>query len=75
MTEERWVSGTPEETSCSLLSLQTCIRFHSLKEQCKLPTTGATYIMSMKGGRDNSPEGLQVCRTVDIPMGNFAGLV
>ncbi|KAK3350294.1 hypothetical protein B0T25DRAFT_570858 [Lasiosphaeria hispida] len=36
-----------------------CERFASLKEGCRHPSTGREYIQSVKGGRDNSPEGLQ----------------
>ncbi|KAF5020121.1 hypothetical protein F66182_7853 [Fusarium sp. NRRL 66182] len=38
---------------------QICQRFHTLKDQCIHPTTNAPYIVSLQGGKDNSPEGLQ----------------
>ncbi|KAH0494658.1 hypothetical protein TgHK011_008249 [Trichoderma gracile] len=36
-----------------------CNRFLALKDNCIHPTTNAPYITSLKGGQDNSPEGLQ----------------
>ncbi|KAI9162774.1 dabb-domain-containing protein [Paramyrothecium foliicola] len=39
---------------------EACTRFLSLKDQCIHPTTQSPYILSLKGGKDNSPEGLQV---------------
>ncbi|KAM7201278.1 dabb domain containing protein [Rhypophila sp. PSN 637] len=36
-----------------------CDRFLVLKEKCLHPTTQSAYITSLKGGKDNSPEGLQ----------------
>ncbi|KAJ3544301.1 hypothetical protein NM208_g3130 [Fusarium decemcellulare] len=36
-----------------------CDRFLALKDNCIHPTTNAPYITSVKGGKDNSPEGLQ----------------
>ncbi|KAK4149079.1 stress responsive A/B barrel domain-containing protein [Chaetomidium leptoderma] len=36
-----------------------CDRFLSLKTNCVHPTTKTPYILSLKGGKDNSPEGLQ----------------
>ncbi|KAM7199727.1 hypothetical protein V8F20_005597 [Naviculisporaceae sp. PSN 640] len=36
-----------------------CNRFLALKEQCVHPTSKSAYITSLKGGKDNSPEGLQ----------------
>ncbi|EHK16098.1 uncharacterized protein TRIVIDRAFT_65083 [Trichoderma virens Gv29-8] len=36
-----------------------CARFLALKDSCIHPTTGAKYILSLKGGKDNSPEKLQ----------------
>ncbi|SPQ27475.1 899da683-da00-45c4-9210-2d653882ee2c [Thermothielavioides terrestris] len=36
-----------------------CNRFLSLKTNCIHPTTKAPYILSLRDGRDNSPEGLQ----------------
>ncbi|KAL7931670.1 hypothetical protein V8C35DRAFT_309202 [Trichoderma chlorosporum] len=36
-----------------------CARFLALKESCIHPTTEARYILSLKGGKDNSIEGLQ----------------
>lgn len=35
-------------------------RFLALKEKCVRPGTDVRYMLSMKGGSDNSPEGLQV---------------
>ena len=40
---------------------KACGRFLALQESCIHPTSNARYILSLKGGRDNSPEGLQVC--------------
>ncbi|OAA60363.1 Fungal trichothecene efflux pump [Niveomyces insectorum RCEF 264] len=37
----------------------TCKHFLSLKTGCIHPTTQAPYVLSIKGGKDNSPEGLQ----------------
>ncbi|KAH8891426.1 hypothetical protein GQ53DRAFT_746541 [Thozetella sp. PMI_491] len=37
----------------------TCGRFIALKDSCIHPTNDAPYILSLKGGKDNSPEGLQ----------------
>ncbi|KAF4973178.1 hypothetical protein FZEAL_9395 [Fusarium zealandicum] len=36
-----------------------CARFLALKEDCIHPTTKTAYITSLKGGQDNSPEGMQ----------------
>ncbi|GAB1320904.1 hypothetical protein MFIFM68171_11114 [Madurella fahalii] len=36
-----------------------CDRFLALKETCLHPTSNSIYIKSLKGGKDNSPEGLQ----------------
>ncbi|KAF9768374.1 hypothetical protein IL306_014343 [Fusarium sp. DS 682] len=36
-----------------------CDRFLALKDNCCHPDTKNPYITSVKGGRDNSPEGLQ----------------
>jgi hypothetical protein len=36
-----------------------CSRFLALKETCIHPTHKGNYILSLKGGKDNSPEGLQ----------------
>ncbi|KAK3944366.1 stress responsive A/B barrel domain-containing protein [Diplogelasinospora grovesii] len=36
-----------------------CARMMALKESCVLPTTQQTYIKSITGGKDHSPEGLQ----------------
>jgi hypothetical protein len=46
----------------SLTSYQACSRFLSLKDGCLHPTHKEAYIKSLKGGKDNSPEGLQVRR-------------
>jgi len=35
-------------------------RFLALKETCVHPTSKRPYILSLQGGKDNSPEGLQV---------------
>ncbi|KAF4450969.1 stress responsive a b barrel domain containing [Fusarium albosuccineum] len=36
-----------------------CDRFLALKDNCIHPSSNTPYITSLKGGRDNSPEGLQ----------------
>ncbi|KAH6847917.1 stress responsive A/B barrel domain-containing protein [Chaetomium sp. MPI-CAGE-AT-0009] len=36
-----------------------CARFLSLKDNCIHPTTKSPYILSLRCGKDNSPEGLQ----------------
>ncbi|KIN02848.1 hypothetical protein OIDMADRAFT_119301 [Oidiodendron maius Zn] len=36
-----------------------CLRFISLKDACKHPISKQPYIVSVVGGKDNSPEGLQ----------------
>ncbi|KAK4180519.1 putative stress responsive A/B barrel domain protein [Triangularia setosa] len=36
-----------------------CDRFIALKDSCLHPTRNTPYIKSIKGGKDNSPEGLQ----------------
>ncbi|PKS11279.1 hypothetical protein jhhlp_003041 [Lomentospora prolificans] len=36
-----------------------CARFVGLKDACVDPKSGSPYILSLKGGKDNSPEGLQ----------------
>ncbi|KAH7323126.1 hypothetical protein B0I35DRAFT_477013 [Stachybotrys elegans] len=36
-----------------------CDRFLALKDSCLHPTSKSPYIASLKGGQDNSPEGLQ----------------
>jgi hypothetical protein len=40
--------------------LQACARFLGLKDSCLHPTSNGNYILSLRGGNDNSPEGLQV---------------
>lgn len=37
-----------------------CLRFISLKDTCIHPISKQPYIVSIIGGKDNSPEGLQV---------------
>lgn len=37
-----------------------CTRMLALKDTCKHPSTGQPYVKSYGGGRDTSPEGLQV---------------
>lgn len=39
-----------------------CASFLGLKEQCVHPTSKDAYIISIKGGQDNSSEGKQVSR-------------
>ncbi|KAL2022811.1 hypothetical protein VTK56DRAFT_4627 [Thermocarpiscus australiensis] len=36
-----------------------CARFLALKQECLHPARNEPYIRSLKGGKDNSPEGLQ----------------
>ncbi|KAH6622986.1 hypothetical protein F5144DRAFT_582058 [Chaetomium tenue] len=36
-----------------------CLKIPSLKDTCVHPTTKQPYILSLKSGKDNSPEGLQ----------------
>ncbi|KAH6621237.1 hypothetical protein B0J18DRAFT_466843 [Chaetomium sp. MPI-SDFR-AT-0129] len=36
-----------------------CDHFLSLKESCINPTSGEPYILSLRCGKDNSPEGFQ----------------
>ncbi|KAI1067846.1 hypothetical protein LB507_010533 [Fusarium sp. FIESC RH6] len=36
-----------------------CDRFLALKDQCIHPTSNTPYIVSLVGGKDNSPEGMQ----------------
>lgn len=43
-------------------SRQLCDRILTLKDSCVHSATGQPYIVSFVGGKDNSPEGLQVCR-------------
>ncbi|EFW99149.1 stress responsive a b barrel domain containing protein [Grosmannia clavigera kw1407] len=38
---------------------KACEHFLSLKDSCIYPTTNKPYILSLKGGKDNSPEGMQ----------------
>jgi len=38
---------------------KVCARFLALKTNCLHPLTGEAYILSLKGGKDNSPEGMQ----------------
>ncbi|KAL2265548.1 hypothetical protein VTJ83DRAFT_6648 [Remersonia thermophila] len=37
-----------------------CDRFLALKTNCVHPTSKTPYILSLRGGRDNSPEDLQM---------------
>ncbi|KAI1171603.1 stress responsive A/B barrel domain-containing protein [Nemania sp. FL0916] len=37
----------------------TCDEMLALGEQCVHPTTGASYVKTLGGGKENSPEGLQ----------------
>ncbi|KAK3987518.1 dabb-domain-containing protein [Cladorrhinum sp. PSN332] len=48
---------TPDATSEEAKA--ACDRFLALKETCVHPTSNSPYIKSLKGGKDNSPEGLQ----------------
>lgn len=43
-------------------------RFVALKEQCVLPTTCEPYVLSLKAGKNNSPEGLEVRDTGQITL-------
>ena len=43
----------------------------SLKEQCLHPETKQPYLKSVVGGRDNSPEGMQVLRPPTQSWGLF----
>ncbi|CEI61056.1 unnamed protein product [Fusarium venenatum] len=36
-----------------------CDSFLALKDQCIHPTSNSPYIVSLVGGKDNSPEGMQ----------------
>ncbi|ROT42986.1 dabb-domain-containing protein [Sodiomyces alkalinus F11] len=36
-----------------------CARFLALRQNCIHPTAHTPYITSLKGGKDNSPEGVQ----------------
>ncbi|KAM0236646.1 hypothetical protein ACHAP5_009282 [Fusarium lateritium] len=38
---------------------EICDHFISLKDQCVHPTSNKPYILSLQGGKDNSPEGMQ----------------
>ncbi|KAK2478257.1 hypothetical protein H9L39_10745 [Fusarium oxysporum f. sp. albedinis] len=38
---------------------KTCDDFLQLKDQCIHPTSNKPYILSLQGGKDNSPEGMQ----------------
>lgn len=52
--------------------LQACDRFLALKTKCLHPTTQSLYIISLKGGKDNSPEGLQVRQKRPL-LANYQG--
>lgn len=41
--------------------MQTLDDAIALKSTCLHPKTGKPYMLSVKAGRDNSPEGIQVC--------------
>ena len=41
-------------------AVQACAHILSLKETCMHPQSNKPYITSLTGGKDNSPEGLQV---------------
>jgi len=43
-----------------LTATQACAHMVSLKETCMHPQSNKPYITSLSGGKDNSPEGLQV---------------
>lgn len=45
---------------------QACTDMLGLGEQCLHPSTGKPYIKSASGGKDNSPEGAQVSRSMLI---------
>ncbi|KAK4221162.1 dabb-domain-containing protein [Podospora fimiseda] len=45
--------ATPEEAKAA------CDRFLALKDSCVHPASNTPYIKSLKGGKDNSTEGLQ----------------
>lgn len=40
----------------------------ALKENCVNPSTQKPYIVSLKGGRDNSVEGKQVCVSLSLSV-------
>lgn len=43
-----------------MASLQVCAGLLALKDNCLHPTTQKPYILSATGGKNNSPEGLDV---------------
>jgi hypothetical protein len=53
-----------------VIAPQVCESMLALKDKCIHPVTQEKYVKSYGGGRDNSPEGLQVsyCRV----LGNIA---
>jgi hypothetical protein len=53
-------SARPANVGHLSAHLQACARFLKLKDDCILPGKKRPYIVSMRGGQDNSPEGLQV---------------
>ncbi len=73
----RHISRTPLTSLSSRYMSQTCDSFRALKTSCIHPTTKTPYILSLKGGRDNSPEGLQVCAYVALGLrcGLFRGFL
>ena len=48
------------QSICANVVPKAVDRFLALKESCVHPTSNSPYIKSLKGGKDNSPEGLQV---------------
>lgn len=51
------------------LWIKTCKRMLALEHDCVHPETGKPYIKSSSGGKDNSPEGLQV-ELLGLPLLN-----
>lgn len=53
--------------SISLQIPQVCTRMVALSTICRHPQTNDHYVRSYGGGRDTSPEGLQVVATLGFP--------
>lgn len=53
-------AGSRRYTHHFISKQQAASRLLGLREQCIHPTSSKPYIVSVKGGRDNSSEGFQV---------------
>ena len=59
----RFASNQHKSITLTNCRSQACKRMTGLADKCVHPTTNEKYFKSYSGGKDNSPEGKQVCLT------------